>query len=156
MKRRIGLSLFFLVMMMATIAQAHPIQDFYKKHKKDHGMEAQMLPPKIAALMVDEDYEDAIDILKSMRSLKYLNFQGALSQISRYATNAEAAKGNFQLLLNETDQRGKIKVFGARKNGFVRHLFAVVQTTNEFVLVIGKGKLTDDQVAALPALAREL
>jgi len=145
-----------MVMFLVTMARAHPIQDFYKKHKKDHGMEAQILPPKVAALMVDKDYEEAIDILKSMRTLKYLNFQGALTQISQYATNAEAAKGSFQLLLNETDQLGKIKVFGARKKGYVRHLFAVVQTANEFVLVIGKGKLTDDQINALPALAREL
>jgi hypothetical protein len=156
MKRRKVIGLIFLGMILAISTQAHPIQDFYKKHKKDNGMEAQIVPPKIAAMWVDEDYDEAIDILKSMRSLKYLNFQGDMNQINRYAQNAEKAKGHFQLLLNEEDQRGNIKVFGERKNGFVRHLFAVVQTAREFVLVIGKGKLSDDQVAALPALAKEI
>ena len=119
MKRRKVIGLFFLGMILTISTQAHPIQDFYKKHKNDNGMEAQIVPPKIAAMWVDDDYEEAIDILKSMRSLKYLNFQGDLAAISRYAQNAEKAKGHFQLLLNETDQRGKIKVFGERKNGYV-------------------------------------
>lgn len=137
-------------------ALAHPIQDFYKKHKNDKEMEAQIVPPKIAAMWIDEDYQEAIDILKSMSTLKYLNFQGEKSAISQYAKKAIASQGGHELLLTDQDKRGKIKIFGERKKGFVRKLFAVVETANEFVLVIGKGKLTSDQVAALPALAREI
>lgn len=156
MSRGIKQILFVLGVFMVNFTQAHPIQDFYKKHKKDKDMEAQIVPPKIAAMWVDEDYEEAIDILKSMTALKYLNFQGDQSAISRYAKNAIASKGGYELLLTDQDKRGKIKVFGQRKNGFVRKLFAVVETSSEFVLVVGKGKLSSDQVAALPALAREI
>lgn len=142
--------------MVSAVVFGHPINDYYKEHKNDSGMESQVVPPKLAALMIDEDYPEAIDVLKSLSALKYLNFSGDKERIKNYATKALSSQGDYDLLLEEKDRRGKLSVFGKKKKGTVRKLFVVVQTKSEFLLLIGKGKLTDDQIEVLPELAKEI
>lgn len=135
---------------------AHPIKDYYKLHKNDQNMEAKVVPPKVAARMVDEDYPEAIEMLKSMTTLRYLNFWGDAERIKKYAKKAMAAKGNYPLLLEKTEGKRSISVFGLKKKGFVRQLFAVVQTKSQFILMIGNGKLTQKQLNWLPSLSKEI
>ena len=135
---------------------AHPIDDYFKKHKNDHEMESKIVPPKIASQVVDKDYPEAIDILKSMSALRYLNYYGELQQIKKYAKQALAAKGTYPLLLEKNEGTRNVKVFGMKKNGMVRRLFAVVQSKTQFLLIIGKGKLSNTQIQYLPILAKEL
>ncbi|MFD1551909.1 hypothetical protein DNU06_01580 [Putridiphycobacter roseus] len=144
-----------LVFTMGTTT-AHPIDDYFKKHKNDHEMESKIVPPKIASQVVDKDYPEAIAILKSMSALRYLNYYGDLNQIKKYAKQALAAKGSYPLLLEKKEENRNIKVFGIKKNGLVRRLFAVVQSKTQFLLIIGKGKLSNTQVQYLPILAKEL
>ena len=135
---------------------SHPIDDFYKKHRNDDKMEAKKIPPKLASMFVDEDYPEAIDLLKSMNSLKYLNFYGDKSKIDNYAERATAANGNYTLLLDEIEGSRKVVVFGKKKNGNVRKLMAVVQTNSQFLLLIGKGRLTNKQIEGLTDLSKEI
>ena len=110
----------------------------------------------MASLFVDEDYPEAIDLLQSLYSLKYLNYYGEKSMISEYANKAIAAKGSYTSLLDDVDGNRTVKVFGEKKNGTVHKIIAVVQTKTQFLLLIGKGKLTNSQIASLPALSKEI
>ena len=134
----------------------HPINDYYKKHKHDRGMEAKTIPPKAASLFVDEDYPEAIDILQSMTTLKYLNYYGEQETIERYALKAKSAKGGFQSIFNDREGTREVAVFGEKKGGKVRKVIAVVKTSSQFILVIGRGKLSNRQIAYFPALSREI
>lgn len=157
--RKLGLkvSLAFALMFVITIAQAHPIQDYYKTYKNDKNMEARIVPPKMAALLIDEDdYPEAIDVLQSLTTLKYMNYSGEKRSVKRYHEKAVSAKGIYKLLLKEDTGKRNIVIFGTKKKGTVRKLMAVVQTETQFLLLIGKGKLTDKQIQSLPALAKEL
>ena len=111
----------------------------------------------MAALLVDEDYPEAIDVLKSLSALKYLNYAGGDQQrVKTYADQAKKAKGSYKLLLEEIDGSRIVKVFGTKKKGTVRNIIAVVETQTSFLLLIGKGKLTDEQLNYLPVLSKEL
>ncbi|MBD3638318.1 MAG: DUF4252 domain-containing protein [Crocinitomicaceae bacterium] len=146
-----------LFILLASITYAgHPINDFYKKHKNDKDMEAKILPPKAASLFVDEDYPEAIDLLQSLTTLKYLNYYGEKTKISEYARKAISAKGSYESLLDDVDGNREVKVFGERKNGTVRKVIAVVETKTQFVLLIARGKLSNSQIAGLPALSKEI
>lgn len=154
--REVGRILVMVIMTFSTIAGAHPINDYYKKYKNDIGMEARTIPPKMASLFIDEDYPEAIDILKSMSALKYLNFEGDHNKVKKYAQKAISAKGDYEKLLDQNDKRRHISVFGFKKKGMVRKLIAVVESKSQFVLLIGKGKLTKKQIALFPDLAKEI
>ena len=145
------LGLFF-----SALVFAHPINDYYKSHKNDKNMEARVVPPKMAALIIDEDYTEAIDVLKSLSALKYLNYTGNQNKVSDYVSKAIKAKGDYKLLLEDADKKRNISVFGIKKKGMVRKLMAVVHTKTQFILLIGKGKLTNSQIEYLPELAKEL
>ncbi|UKN01934.1 DUF4252 domain-containing protein [Paracrocinitomix mangrovi] len=146
----------FFVLFVSVAYGAHPINEFYKQHKNDKDMEAKVVPPKVVSLFVDEDYPEAIDVLQSLTALKYLNFYGDKTQISNYAKNAIAAKGTYKSLLEDVDGNRKVAVFGEKKNGSVRKIIAVVETRTQFLLLIGKGKLTNKQIQHLPALSKEI
>ncbi|MCB9222693.1 MAG: DUF4252 domain-containing protein [Crocinitomicaceae bacterium] len=145
----------FLVIFTTTFAN-HPINDYFKQHKNDPDMEAKVVPPKMASLFVDEDYPEAIDLLQSMTSLKYLNYYGDKSKIEQYANNAISAKGSYKSLLDEVDGTRVVKVYGEKKKGTVRKIMAVVQTKSQFLLIIGTGKLTNKQIQGLPELSKEI
>lgn len=135
----------------------HPIDDYYKIYKDDPGIEARVVPPKMAALLVEEEYVEAIDVLKSMTALKYLNYTGGDQvRVKSYADLAKKAKGNYQLILEKIDGSRTVSVFGTKNKGTVRNIFAVVETQTQFLLMIGKGKLTDEQINYLPELSKEL
>lgn len=153
-KKTIG---FLILLMAVSNGIARPIDDYYKSHKNDAGVEARIIPPKMAALLVDEDYPEAIDVLKSLSALKYLNYAGGDQQrVKTYADQAKKAKGTYKLLLEEIDGSRIVKVFGTKKKGTVRNIIAVVETQTQFLLLIGKGKLTDEQLNYLPVLSKEL
>lgn len=146
-----------ILLFIGTLTYAgHPINDFYKKHKNDQDMEAKVVPPKMAAMFVDEDYPEAIDILKSLSALKYLNYYGEKPQISNYAKKAVAAKGDYKSLLDYSEGNRNVQVFGVKKNGKVRKAIAVVQTKTQFLLIICKGKLSKRQIDGLPELSKEI
>ena len=145
-----------ILVFTASVVRSHPINDYYKRYKKDAMMEAKIIPPKIAAKMVDKDYPEAIEMLKSLTALRYLNYWGDTDRIKKYATKAIASKGNYPLLLQKTEGARSISVFGLKKNGIVRRLFAVVQTKTQFILMIGRGKLTQKQLNWLPSLSKEI
>jgi hypothetical protein len=139
------------------IGFGHPIDDYYKIYKNDPGIEARVVPPKMAALLVEEEYVEAIDLLKSMTALKYLNYTGGDQiRVKSYADLAKKAKGTYQLLLEKIDGSRTVSVFGTKNKGTVRNIFAVVETQTQFLLMIGKGKLTDEQINYLPELSKEL
>ena len=152
----IKIRLLLVGIFFTSVIFAHPINDYYKKHKNDSNMEARTIPPKMASLMVDEDYPDAIDLLKSMTFLKYLNFYGEEAVVQNYAKKAISAKGDYLSLFEEKSETRSVAVFGTKKNGFVRKIIAVVATKTQFILLIGKGKLTEKQIAGLPALSKEI
>ncbi|MDX1350111.1 MAG: DUF4252 domain-containing protein [Putridiphycobacter sp.] len=154
-KIRIGITL-LLVLAVTNVLAAHPINDYYKAHKNDHKMEAKIVPPKVAAKMVDEDYPEAIEMLKAMTALRYLNYWGDQQKIKLYAKQAISAKGNYPLLLEKSEGNRSIAVFGLKKKGLIRRLFAVVQTKTQFILMIGRGKLTQKQLNWLPSLSKEI
>ncbi|MFT4602736.1 MAG: hypothetical protein ACI857_002923 [Arenicella sp.] len=135
---------------------AHPIDDYYKTYKNDSGMEAKTVPPKLASLFIDEEYPEAIDVLQAMSTLKYLNFYGDQSVIEKYAMDAIGAKGDYKELLHEVDGSRTVNVYGIKKKGKVRKIIAVVRTKSQFLLLIGKGKLTKKHIASLPALSKEI
>lgn len=146
-----------VIMLSTTIGLSHPIDDYYKSHKNDAGVEARIVPPKMAALLVDEEYPEAIDVLKSLSSLKYLNYEGGdKKRINTYATQAKKAKGSYKLLVEAVDGARIVHVFGTKKNGAVRNIIAVIETQTQFLLLIGKGRLTDKQLNYLPILSKEL
>ncbi len=153
---KIKLSFLIIGLFCSTLIFAHPINEYYKKHKNDAKMEAKIVPPKIAARMVDEDYPEAIEMLKSMSALKYLNYWGDQNKIKEYAKRAISANGNYPLLLEKSEGNRSISVFGLKKKGLVRRLFAVVQTKTQFILMIGKGKLSQKQLNWLPTLSKEI
>ena len=157
-KGKLKLSVVFIFVFLGMSATfGHPIDDYYKSHKNDAGVEARIIPPKMAALLVDEDYPEAIDVLKSLSALKYLNYAGGDQQrVKTYADQAKKAKGSYKLLLEEIDGSRIVKVFGTKKKGTVRNIIAVVETQTSFLLLIGKGKLTDEQLNYLPVLSKEL
>ncbi|MCC7453647.1 MAG: DUF4252 domain-containing protein [Crocinitomix sp.] len=139
------------------IGFGHPIDDYYKIYKDDPGVEARVVPPKMAALLVEEEYVEAIELLKSMTALKYLNYTGGDQvRVKSYVDLAKKAKGNYQLLLEKIDGSRTVSVFGTKNKGTVRNIFAVVETQTQFLLMIGKGKLTDEQINYLPELSKEL
>lgn len=150
-----GLVILLILICSASFA-GHPINDFYKSHKDDSGMEAKTLPPKLASLFIDEDYPEAIDLLQSMSALKYLNFYGDKTQISKYFNQAVSAKGSYSSLLEDVDGNRTVSVYGEKKNGSVRKVIAVVQTKTQFLLLIGKGKLSNAQIKSLPLLSKEI
>jgi len=143
-------------MILSVFVFASPIKDYYKLHKKDYGMEARVIPPKVAAMIVAEDYPEAVDLLKSLSALKYLNYRGKTKKVAQYADRAIQAKGNQQLLLDEKSDGKKIKVFGSKKKGYIRKIMAVVYTKTQFVLLIGKGKLSESQIQSMPAIIEAL
>lgn len=152
----LGIQMVGLLILFSTLNFAHPINDYYKAHKGDAGMDAKIIPPKLAALLVDDDYEEAIDILQSLTALRYMNYSGNKEKVNNYAKQATAAKGNYKELLSQTEGNQKIAVYGIQKKGEIRKLMVVVETNSEFLLMIGKGKLTDKQIRLLPELAKEI
>ncbi|MEX1003337.1 MAG: DUF4252 domain-containing protein [Crocinitomicaceae bacterium] len=149
-------TLFIVLNIPAFSFMGHPISDYYKKHKNDLGMEAKVIPPKAASLLVDEDYPEAIDILQSMTTLKYLNYYGKNPAIKQYANGAISSKGLFKSLFHDVDGNREVSVYGEKKGGTVRKVIAIVQTKTQFLLLIGRGKLTNDQIAHFPALSKEI
>ena len=153
----VKLTLTLIAFIFTGFSFGHPIDDYYKSHKNDSGMEAKIVPPKLASFFIDEeDYPDAIDLLQSMTSLKYLNFYGDSKKIKEYAKMAESSSGNFKELLKNKDGSRLVHVFGKKKKGKVRKIMAIVQTNSQFLLIIGKGKLSQRQIGALPALSKEI
>lgn len=156
-KIKAGLILAIFAMLLATLSMAHPIQDYYKKYKNDTDMEARIVPPKMAAMLIDkEDYPEAIDLLKSMSALKYMSYYGEQNKVKDYATKALSSKGNYELLMEENTGYKNISVFGTKKRGTVRKIMAVVETKSQFLLLIGKGKLTEQHIRSLPDLSKEI
>jgi len=151
----IGLIIIIMACLTA-ITFAHPIDDYYNLHKNDNGMESKKIPPKLASLMVDDDYPKAIDLLQSMITLKYLNFYGDKSLIDKYASQAKSSKGSFEQLLETVDGSRSVSVFGIKKRGKVRKVIGVVSTKSQFILIIGRGKLTQSQIESLPDLSKEI
>jgi len=160
----IGLIIIIMACLTA-ITFAHPIDDYYNLHKNDNGMESKKIPPKLASLMVDDDYPKAIDLLQSMITLKYLNFYGDKSLIDKYASQAKSSKGSFEQLLetvvvyrmSESNNGSRsVSVFGIKKRGKVRKVIGVVSTKSQFILIIGRGKLTQSQIESLPDLSKEI
>jgi hypothetical protein len=144
------------VLFISSAFAGHPINDFYKKHKDDPDMEAKVVPPKLASLFVDEDYPEAIDVLQSMTSLRYLNYYGDKQKIVDYTLGALRSKGAYKELLDEVDGSRQVKVYGEKKRGKIKKIFAVVQTKTQFLLLIGKGNLSKKQIDSLPALSKEI
>ncbi|MBN4073104.1 DUF4252 domain-containing protein [Crocinitomix catalasitica] len=144
------------LVLACSVGFAQEINDFYSKHKNDVGMESKKIPPKMASLFVDEDYPEAIDILKSLTSLKYLNFWGDEKSIQKYAVEARANKGSYQFLLETSDKHRKVYVFGIKKGGKVKKIMAVVESNSQFLLIIARGKLSKKQIANIPILAKEI
>lgn len=137
-------------------AHGQEIEDYYALHKNDNGMESGIVPPKLASLFVDEDYPDAIDVLKSLHSLKYLNYWGKGNEIHRYSSDAQHYKGSFDLLLQTTDKGRLVNIYGTEKKGTIRKVMVVVETSSQFILLIGKGKLSHSQLNKLPELSKEI
>jgi hypothetical protein len=155
-RSKLGLVLGLVGVLLSAIVFATPINDYYKRHKNDIGMEARAIPPKLASLMLDDDEEEAIDILQSLSALKYLNYSGDQNRVENYAKQATSAKGKYSKLLTEDDGYRKVSVFGIKKKGKVRKIIGIVETKSKFVLIIGKGKLSDKQISYLPLLAKEI
>ena len=155
-RSKLGLMIGVMGMVFSLAVFATPINDYYKAHKNDIGMEARAIPPKMASLMLDDDEEEAIDVLQSLTALKYLNYNGDQSRVEKYAKQATSAKGNYSKLLVDEDSRRKVSVYGIKKRGKVRKIIGIVETKSQFVLILGKGKLTDQQIQYLPMLAKEL
>ena len=153
---RLNSCILMVGILFSTLGFSNPINDYYKAHKTDLGMEAKTIPPKIAALWIDDDYTEAKEILKSFTTLKYLDFEGEHNKIRFYVKNAILAKGKHKQLLEDANDDRKIIVFGVEKKGVVRKLMAVVETKTRFILVIGKGKLSKTQLKLFPDLAKEL
>ncbi len=123
MKGNFKISIVVVVILFSTgITFGHPIDDYYKLHKNDAGVEGRIVPPKMAALLVDEDYPEAIEVLKSLSALKYLNYAGGDQlRVKSYADQAKKAKGTYKLLLEEIEGSRIVKVFGTKK----RERFAI-------------------------------
>jgi hypothetical protein len=151
----IGLIVIIMACLTA-ITFGHPIDDYYNLHKNDSGMESKKIPPKLASLLVDDDYPEAIDLLQSMITLKYLNFYGDKNIIDTYANQAKSSKGSFESLLETVDGSRSVSVFGIKKRGKVRKIIGVVSTKSQFILIIGRGKLTQKQIESLPDLSKEI
>ncbi|MCG8574548.1 MAG: DUF4252 domain-containing protein [Flavobacteriales bacterium] len=154
--RKSHLLLAILLLTFVGSSFAKEINDFYSRHKNDIGMEAKIVPPKMASMFVDEDYPEAIDILKSLNSLKYLNFWGDQKSIQKYAVEARAHSGAHESLLEVDDKVRKVHVFGTKKRGKVKKIMAVVESKSQFLLIIAKGKLSQNQIAHIPTLAKEI
>lgn len=123
MKGNFKISIVVVVILFSTgITFGHPIDDYYKLHKNDAGVKGRIVPPKMAALLVDEDYPEAIEVLKSLSALKYLNYAGGDQlRVKSYADQAKKAKGTYKLLLEEIEGSRIVKVFGTKK----RERFAI-------------------------------
>lgn len=133
------------------------INDFYNKHKDDSGMEAKRIPPKLASFFVEEeDYPEAVDLLQSLSSLKYLNYWGDANSIKRYALEARANTNGHKSLLESDDKIRKIHVFGIKKRGKIKKIIAVCESKSQFLLIIAKGKISKGQLASIPSLAKEI
>ena len=145
-----------IILLFLASSFSHPIDDYYKTYKDDIGMESKSVPPKLASLFIDEDYPEAIEVLQAMSALKYLNFYGDQTVVDNYAAKAINAKGDYTQLLHEVDGSRTVNVYGVKKKGKVRKIIAVVKTKSQFLLLIGKGKLTKKHIAALPALSKEI
>lgn len=155
-RSKLGILLATFGIMFSAMVFATSINDYYKKHKNDIGMEAKAIPPKMASLMLDDDYEEAINVLQSLTALKYLNYYGDQKRVQNYAKQATSAKGNYSKLLVDDDGKRKVSVFGIKKRGKVRKIIGIVETKSQFVLILGKGKLSEQQIKYLPMLAKEL
>ncbi|NOQ76171.1 MAG: DUF4252 domain-containing protein [Crocinitomix sp.] len=155
-RSKLGMLLGLFGIVFSAMVFATPINDYYKAHKNDIGMEAKAIPPKMASLMLDDDYEEAIDVLQSLSSLKYLNYSGDQKRVKNYANQATSAKGKYSKLLVDDDGKRKVSVYGVKKRGTVRKIIGIVETKSQFVLILGKGKLSEQQIKYLPMLAKEL
>lgn len=155
-KNKLGFILGLVGIVFSVVVFATPINDYYKKHKNDIGMEARAIPPKMASLILDDDEEEAIDVLQSLTALKYLNYSGDQSRVRKYAEQALSAKGDYSKLLVDEDGYRKVSVYGIKKKGKVRKIIGIVETKSQFVLIIGKGKLSEKQISYLPLLAKEI
>ncbi len=153
---KINIIITSLLLLFTFTSNAHPIDDYYSQHKDDNGMESKKIPPKMAAMMVDDEYTEAIDILKSLRSLKYLNYYGDETKIQNYGKTASSKKGNFSQLLDTVEGTRNIKVFGIKKKNKIKKVMVVVVSKVQFLLIIAKGKLVDSQIDYLPQLSKEI
>ena len=158
--RKTIIGLFFILLTSSAnhaFGAKHPIIQFYKEHRFDADMEAKHVPPKLAAMFLDDnDYKDARDVLQALRSLRYLNYYGEKSKISEYAKEAISAKGDYESIFEEQKGNRTVKVFGKKKDRKVREVFAVVETKTQFLLLIGKGKLNNSHVRKIPKLTKEI
>ncbi|MCH2234672.1 MAG: DUF4252 domain-containing protein [Crocinitomicaceae bacterium] len=146
-----------LLVGFANISLADAYEDFYKEVKNDRGMEAKRIPPKLAALFIDEeDYPEAVDVLGSLRSLKYLNYYGDSKRVEKYTEAALSTNHKFTRLGESEGYKKKVYLFGIWKKDFVKKIVAVVHKEKEFYLVIGKGKIKESQIALFPSLADEI
>ncbi len=155
-RNKLKLVLSLVGIVFSIVVFATPINDYYKAHKNDIGMEARAIPPKMASLMLDDDEEEAIDVLQSLTALKYLNYNGDQKRVKKYAKQAVSAKGDYSKLLVNEDGVRKVSVYGVEKRGKVRKIIGIVETKSQFILILGKGKLSEKQIQYLPMLAKEL
>lgn len=146
-----------LFLLSSTVLAADAIEDYYDLHKNDPEMESKIIPPKMATLMIDGDeYPDAVDILMSLRGLKYLNLYGENEVIDNYANKALQYTSGFEQIFESTEKHRTITVFAKKKNGKIKKSFAVMNAYKHFCLVIAKGHLTDNQISKFPELAKEI
>ena len=154
MKKLIGL---ILLLGISNVVLADSFDDFFKRNKSEPGMESKRIPPKLAALFIDkEENPEAVDVLGSMTSLKYLNYYGNAEKASDYAAQALKVKAGFIKLGETTGYKKEIYLFGIRKGDYVKKIVAVVRKQKDFYFVIGKGKLSQEQVELFPMLADEI
>ena len=152
-----ALVLSILLVGFANLSLADAYEDFYKEVKNDNGMEAKRIPPKLAALFIDEeDYPEAVDVLGSLRSLKYLNYYGDSKRVEKYTEAALSTNHKFTKLGESEGYKKKVYLFGIWKKDYVKKIVAIVHKEKEFYLVIGKGKIRENQIALFPSLADEI
>lgn len=150
------LTALIVIVFSANTGFCESIEDFYKRHKNDSGMEARLVPPKLASMMLEEDYDEAKNVLMSLRSLKYMNYWGKTDKISSYTKAANDAASEHQMLMEDVVDNKKIRVFGTKKNGTIRKILVVVESNAQFLLMIGKGKLSTAQLKMIPELSKEI
>lgn len=154
--KKLGL-IIMVIGMFPIISLADSYEDLYDEMKKNPVMEAKRIPPKVASLMIDkDDYPEAVDVLSSMNSLKYLNYYGEKEKANSFYKKSLNHGGDYKKLGVHEDFYRTVTLFGIYKKGFVKKIVAVVQKQREFFLVIGKGKLSDKQIELFPMLVKEI
>lgn len=149
MKKKIIILSLLLITLCSAAYAGDGLQQFYARYRGQDNVETVKLPRMLLALVPkDRETRGLLRCLKSIRifQMEALNSrrQAVLSELQQALT-----QDNFESLLQVTDDDSRVNIYINQDAKKIRHMFIMVDSASELVLLQARTKITFDQLNEL-------